>query len=163
MALLTWLPGVSIVTGPILVFIGLRFAFRRHPWLPAWLLNRTIQRTTIASIADKCESIEKRTSRILRPRLTNLVANVWLHRALGVAVAACGALLPLPIPLTNLPLAAPVVVIGLSLLEDDGLYATIGLSLATLVLTAVFVATWLGGAGVNQLWQHFFSLMVAGG
>ncbi len=157
MALLTWLPAVSVITGPILVFVGLRFSFGRRPWLPSWLLGRAVQRTTIASIADKCESLEKRTSRILRPRHLGLVHNVWLHRALGVAVAVCGVLLPLPIPFTNLPLAVPVIVIGLALLEDDGLYAVVGLALAALVFSSLAAATWFGGAGLGHLWHRYLT------
>lgn len=156
MALLTWLPAVSVVTGPILVFVGLRFSFGKRPWLPRWLLTRTVQRTTIASVAKTCESLERRTARVLRPRAVNLVRNVWLHRALGMAVAICGALLPLPIPLTNLPLALPVIIIGLALIEDDGLYAVIGLALALVVFASLAAATWFGGAGVEYLWHRYF-------
>lgn len=157
MALLTWLPGISVVTGPILVFVGLRFAFGQRPWLPRWLLERRIQRSTIASMADKCEALERRTSRLLRPRAIGLVRNLWLQRALGVAVAICGVLLPLPIPFTNFPLALPVIIIGLALIEDDGLYAVIGLALALLVFSSLAAATWFGGAGLGHLWHRYFT------
>ncbi|MBE2215002.1 MAG: exopolysaccharide biosynthesis protein [Opitutaceae bacterium] len=163
MALLTFLPVISVVTGPILVFVGLRFSFGKRPWLPKWLLERTVQRATIASIANTCERIEKRTARILRPRAVGLVRNIWLHRALGVVVAICGALLPLPIPFTNIPLAVPVIVIGLALLEDDGLYASIGLALGVLVLSSLAAATWFGSAGLGYLWHHYFPRDDAGG
>ncbi len=156
MALLTWLPAVSVVTGPILVFIGLRFSFGKRPWLPKWLLERSVHRSTIASVANTCESIEKRTARILRPRAVGLVRNPWLHRALGVVVAICGALLPLPIPFTNFPLALPVIIIGLALLEDDGLYAVLGLALGLLVLSSLAAAMWWGSAGLGHLWHRYF-------
>jgi hypothetical protein len=156
MALLTFLPAISVITGPILVFIGLRFSFGRRPWLPKWVLERSVQRSTIASVATTCERIEKRTARILRPRAVGLVRNIWLHRALGVIVAICGVLLPLPIPFTNFPLALPVIIIGLSLLEDDGLYAVIGLVLGLLVLSSLGAATWFGSAGLGHLWHHYF-------
>lgn len=155
-AVITWIPAVSVVTGPILVFVGLRFSFGQRPWLPRWLLRRTIQRSTVTAMAAKCEMIERRTSRLLRPRLTSVVRNVWMHRALGIAVAVCGVLLPLPIPLTNLPLAMPVLVIGLALIEDDGLYAILGLALAALVLGSLATATWFGGAGLGILWHRIF-------
>ena len=157
MALFTWIPAVSVITGPILVFVGLRFSFGKRPWLPKWLLERRLKRSTIASMAGTCESLERRTSRLLRPRAVGLVRNVWLHRALGVAVAICGALLPLPIPFTNLPLALPVIVIGLALIEDDGLYAILGLALAALVLSSLAAATWFGGAGLGHLWHRYFT------
>lgn len=162
MALLTFLPVISVVTGPILVFVGLRFSFGKRPWLPKWLLERTVQRSTIASIANTCEKIEKRTARILRPRAVGLVRNPWLHSALGVVVAICGALLPLPIPFTNIPLAVPVIVIGLSLLEDDGLYAVLGLALGVLVLSSLAAATIFGGAGLGHLWHRYFTRDDAG-
>lgn len=156
MALLTWLPVISVVTGPILVFVGLRFSFGKRPWLPKWLLDRPVQRSTIASVVKTCESLEKRTSRLLRPRAVGLVRNVWLHRALGVVVAICGVLLPLPIPLTNIPLALPVIIIGLALIEDDGVYAVVGLALALVVFSSLAAATVLSGAGVEYLWHRFF-------
>lgn len=156
MAMLTFLPAISVITGPILVFVGLRFSFGQRPWLPKWLLQRSVQRSTIASVATTCERFEKRTARILRPRAVGLVRNIWLHRALGVIVAICGALLPLPIPFTNFPLALPVIIIGLSLLEDDGLYAVIGLALGVLVLSSLAAATWFGSAGLGHLWHRYF-------
>lgn len=156
MALLTWLPAISVVTGPILVFVGLRFSFGKRPWLPKWLLERSVKRSTIASMASTCEAIEKRTARILRPRAVGLVRNPWLHRFLGVIVAICGALLPLPIPFTNFPLALPVIIIGLALLEDDGLYAVLGLALGVLVLSSLAAAMWWGSAGLGHLWHRYF-------
>jgi hypothetical protein len=92
-----------------------------------------------------------RLERALKPRWPEVVGPVT-ERLAGMLAVLLGLLLSLPIPLTNIPLSAPLVLLGLALAEEDGLMLVIALALgaavAAIVLTvsgALFLAAiaWL--------------------
>jgi hypothetical protein len=147
------LPGLSVVFGVILAFVGLRIAFARRPWLPRWILARPLRREILVGLANRLASFEKRTSRMLRPRIVYLCRDVRMHRVSGIVIAILGALLalPLPIPFTNIPAALPILLLGLGLLEDDGLFVIFGYATAFFAF-GIFVALfWFGGVGLDHI------------
>ncbi len=68
-----------------------------------------------------------RLERALRPRWPELLGPM-AERLAGLLAILLGLLLSLPIPLTNIPLAVPLVLIGLGLAERDGVMLAIGLA-----------------------------------
>jgi hypothetical protein len=77
-----------------------------------------------------------RLERALRPRGPELLGPM-AERLAGLLAILLGLLLSLPIPLTNIPLAVPLVLIGLGLAERDGLMLAIGLAVGAIVAIAV--------------------------
>lgn len=147
------LPGLSVVFGLVLGFVGLRIAFARRPWLPRWILERPLRREILIGLANRLAAFEKRTSRMLRPRIVFLCRDVRMHRVSGILIALMGTLLalPLPIPFTNIPAALPVLLLGLGLLEDDGLFVIFGYA-ASFFALGIFVALfWFGGVGLDHI------------
>ena len=98
----------------------------------------------LASLAEK----------ILHPRWTYFCRNPVLHRMHGVLIAFLSILLalPLPIPMSNMLAAIPIVLIALALLEDDGLYLMAGY-LAAIPCAVFFAVLFLfGPKAVAALW-----------
>jgi hypothetical protein len=77
--------------------------------------------------------------KILHPRLTFLASGETSRRICGLVILWMAFLLalPLPIPGTNILPALPVVLLGLGLMERDGLFVLAGYTMAG-VATAVF-------------------------
>ncbi len=73
-----------------------------------------------------------------RPRIKALVNNPTFHRLNGILVFFLGLILalPLPIPMTNLLAASPILCLGLGLLEDDGVFILISYALALVCFSA---------------------------
>lgn len=116
------IPGLSTPFGIILIFIGLRIAFGHRTWIPKFLLNKEIPYKTLEKVAKVAIKITNKLSFLTSTRWTYFVKNPLLHicHGLSIALMAFVLALPLPIPLTNLLAAYPILFFGLALLEDDG-------------------------------------------
>lgn len=132
-----YLPGLSAVFGLPLVFIAFQLVLgRQNLWLPPALARRSIARSTFARMAGAIAPWLARLERALRPRWPELLGPM-AERLAGLLAILLGLLLSLPIPLTNIPLAIPLVLIGLGLAERDGLMLAIGLAVGAIVAIAV--------------------------
>lgn len=151
------IPAVGLALGLLLSFIGLRIAFGHRPWLPRWMLEKPIRRETLLTLARRLARFELRTHKMLRPRLVALCRDPNLHRVNGILVAVLGVLVTLPIPFTNILAAVPILLIGLGMLEDDGVFVLFGYAAAFFVFGLFAAVFWVGKAGIDQLiegWRH---------
>jgi hypothetical protein len=136
-----YLPGLSAVFGLPLVFVALQLTLgRQRLWLPPALGRRSIARATFARMAGAIAPWLARLERALRTRWPEFLG-ATSERLAGLLAILLGLLLSLPIPLTNIPLAIPLVLIGLGLAERDGLVLAVGLALGAIVAIAVLALT----------------------
>jgi hypothetical protein len=91
----------------------------------------------------------KRFERILRPRYLLFTAPVF-ERLIGLVCLLLALLLPLPIPFTNIPVALPIAIMALAVLERDGVYALVGLVSGVLVIGLI---TTLGWVSIQEVLQ----------
>ena len=144
-----YLPGLSAVLGLPLAFVAVQMVLgRSRPWLPQAVLQRSISREDYARVIGKALPSLVRIEQLLKPRLSFLTVSVS-ERLIGCFCLVLSLLLALPIPLTNIPLALPVALFGLALIERDGLCALVAtalgvgaVSFATIAGWAVFKAVW---------------------
>lgn len=134
------IPGLSIPFGIVILCIGIRGAFRKKIWLPKRLLKKElspqtttkITRLTIKTLGVMKKWVHPRMIYLCRYRYAYLV-NGWV-----VAFLAFCMVLPIPLPLVNMPAAISIFLISIGVLEDDGLFLLIGY-IASLI-TALFFA-----------------------
>ena len=146
-------PGYATPFGIILVLLGLQIlAARKIPWFPDWALRKELPVTKGSKLLGAMIRFLKFFEIFLKPRLRFLTRGVG-YRLLGLLVALCGASMIIPLPLTNTVPSFAIFLIGLSLLEEDGLAALAGLfsALAGLTLsgTLIYFYVRLGGAGIT--------------
>lgn len=148
------IPGFSTPFGITLCFIGLRIAFAKHPWWPKWILEKSYSSSTLEKLTLKMMKVVEAMQKVLRPRLVFLIKNPVLHRLHGLLICILSVVLalPLPIPMTNMLAALPILALGLGLLEDDGVAIIIGYFLAV-VCFGGFIALILLGKSLG----HFFT------
>ena len=147
-------PGLSMPFGIVLFFSGLRIAFAQEPWLPGWLRVKKIPPATAMALLEALRKVAKLAEKILHPRWTYFCRNPFWHRVHGILIAFLSILLalPLPIPMSNMLAAIPIVLIALALLEDDGLYLAAGYLAAipcAVFFTVLFV---FGPVAVAVVW-----------
>jgi len=132
------IPGFSTPFGILLAFLGLRIAFAKRLWWPKWVLEKNLSSKSVSKLMTKTMKVVHAMQKILHPRLLFITRNPLLHRLHGLLVGVLGVLLslPLPIPMTNLLSAFPILCIGLGLLEDDGMFVLIGYFSACICFTA---------------------------
>ena len=147
-------PGLSMPFGLVLFYSGLRIAFAQEPWLPGWLRVKKIPPATAMALLEALRKVASLAEKILHPRWTQLCRNPFLHRLHGILIAFLSILLalPLPIPMSNMLAAIPIVLIALALLEDDGLYLAAGY-LSAIPCAVFFTVLFLfGPKAVTALW-----------
>lgn len=135
-------PGVPTVVGVALFIVSMQMVIGRHElWLPGFLSKRSFSRPALVKafekIAPRLEAIEK----IARPRwlaLTGKVATVLI--GLVVLFMAIILILPLP-PGGNFPPALACAVLGMGLVERDGVIVLFGLIASVAATAAVSVVT----------------------
>jgi hypothetical protein len=131
-------PGISTVLGAPLLFLAAQLILGpRAPWLPRFVMARSLQRPSFARAMAVAVPWIQRAERLLRPRL-QLLASRGFDRVVGLVCAVLAVVLMLPIPFGNMPPAVAICILALALLEEDGLATLAGLAAAA---GALFIAS----------------------
>lgn len=143
------IPGFSTPFGLILFFIGLRIAFGKRFHWPKSLLNKEISYATLEKLIHGCKKVLNCVKKWIHPRWTYL-HHPFFHIFHGLLIALLGLILalPLPIPFSNILTALPLIFLGIGLLEDDGLWLSIGYILSLIPIIFLF---WLIGLAFKTI------------
>jgi hypothetical protein len=144
-------PPVPLVSGLLLALVAVQIiAGRPAPWLPRALLHRSIARADVERAVLRAAPIFRRLERFSRPRMTILETAVSI-RAIGVIllILAVGIIFALPPIVGQIPLGVAVCLLGLGLVERDGVVVLAGLVIGSIGLTlnVGFVYALVSGVG----------------
>jgi hypothetical protein len=144
-------PPIPLVCGLLLALVAVQIiAGRAAPWLPRALLHRSIARVDVERAVLRAAPIFRRLERFSRPRMTMLETAVAV-RAIGfvLLVLAVGIIFALPPIVGQIPLGIAVCLLGLGLVERDGLVVIFGLIIGSIGLTlnVGFVYALVSGVG----------------
>ncbi len=143
-------PGLAGILGLPLMFLSAQMMLGMRPWLPAFIARRSMPRSAFAAMVVRVNPWLERAERLLKSRL-RLLASPLAQRGIGALCLILAIALALPIPFANLAPALAICLIGLGVLERDGLWIVIGFLAAAgallyvaglgyaLVKTAIFV------------------------
>ena len=152
-------PGISIPFGLAIALCGLRIAFGHKPWLPAFILNRSISYSVLERMVHFGCAIYEKVEKVIRPRLGFLLAGPGMGMMIGSAIALSGVFLSLPIPppfpLTNTIPGFAIICLSLGLMERDGGLILCGYLLTSIAAIYVALIALLGKAGFDHLWKMF--------
>jgi hypothetical protein len=152
------IPGLSTVFGLPQIVLALQMTVGlERPWLPHWLLDRTIARKDFDTMLTKSMPYLLRVEKVLRPRW-DVMSSYLAERLLGAVFVVLASIVSLPIPLGNQPPAIGIALISLGLVERDGVFIVFGL-IASLIAVAIASAVVLAGtAAVWLLITHLFGM-----
>ncbi len=138
------IPGLSTVFGVPQMFIAAQMALGWHkPWLPDWVLDKSLGRGDFQKIVDKSTPYLRRAEKLLRPRWA-VMSSYFAERLLGIVFLIMATIVAMPIPGGNWPPAVAMAFVSIGLVERDGLYIVIGLVAAVIAVCiagAVIAAT----------------------
>ncbi len=133
-------PGYGTPFGIVLLGLGLQIIVKRtHLWFPKFIQDKELPITKDSKILKAMIKFTSFFEVFLKPRLKFLTRGIF-YRLLGILIAICGLSMIIPLPLTNTAPAFGIFVIGLSLLEEDGIAAIVG---ALAALTGITLTTTL--------------------
>lgn len=154
------IPGLSTVFGVPQIFFAIQMIIgRERPWLPGWLLDKSLSAEDFRSIVTKSHPHLVRIESMLRPRLAALAAPL-VERLLGLVFLVLAVIVALPIPLGNWPPAIAMTVIALGLVERDGVFVLAGVFGAVI---AIAIALAVVGAGAAAVWLAVSWMLRGGG
>jgi len=141
LALLSFLPGISILAGAVMILPSLQLLFgKKSPVLPTQLGQIMIPTKRVNRgfywLLPKLRRIETR----VKPRLLLLTYD-FSQQLIGLVAFILAVIIAVPFPLSNLLPAISMLFISVGLLEKDGIYIGIGLaiSLVAIVLSVMIV------------------------
>jgi hypothetical protein len=133
------IPGMSIVTGTIIVVVAIQLLFGRNkPWIPKRALEFSFSRDTLLSAMERGRPYARRIDDFLKPSLTQ-VTDFPATRIIAI-VAIALALSMFPLALVPFAVAIPssaIVLFALGLTARDGRLIIAGFILAGLALALI--------------------------
>jgi hypothetical protein len=138
------IPGLSTVFGVPQIFVAIQMIVgAQRPWLPNFVLQRSITMKDFRTMVEKAEPHLQRIEKLLRPRLAAMSSTV-IERLLGLILLLLSIIVLLRFPFANQPPAIAQGLIALGLIERDGVVVLIGIGVAA-IATAIAIAV---GGGI---------------
>jgi hypothetical protein len=120
-------PGYSTPFGIILLLVGVQLALgRAAPWLPAWALDRRVSASLGRKMLGFGFGFFRRLEKWIRPRHEWMLAGGGRFAVAGVLLVMA-ALMTIPLPSTNTAPAIVIFLLGVGLIEKDGLAMVVAL------------------------------------
>lgn len=132
-------PPIPLVCGLLLALVAIQItAGRSAPWLPSALLRRSIPQEAVERAVGRALPVLQKLERWSRPRMSFLESPLAL-RLIGLLLfgLALGLLVAAPV-IGQIPLGIAVCLIGLGLVERDGVLVLIGLAMGAVGLAVNF-------------------------
>jgi hypothetical protein len=146
-------PPIPLFCGLLLVLVAAQIIFgRTAPWLPQALLRRSIARTDIERAVRRAVPVFRRLERFSRPRMT-ILDNAIALRVMGIilVILAVGIVFALPPLVGQIPLGIAVCLVGLGLVERDGLVVLGGLAIGSIGVTVSLSFIYAVISGIDTL------------
>ncbi len=145
-------PPIPLVCGFLLAFVAIQIALGRStPWLPRILLNRSVARVDVQRAVRRAAPVLRRLERFSRPRMS-VFESGFAFQLTGVVLLllSVGIIFALPPIVGQIPLAVGVCLVGLGLVERDGLVVLGGLAVGSIGLTLSASFVWAVVAGFEK-------------
>lgn len=127
---------------------------RDQPWFPPKMLARKVgngMRKFLTKVAGTLQKLERR----LKPRMGFMYRPAIFRFGMAPLLLACGISVAIPLPGTNSIAGLAILMIGLGMLEEDGLFGLAGMAIAAVGLTAAVVSVYFfvvyGPQGIDML------------
>jgi hypothetical protein len=155
LALVAMAPGVSIVSGLLILVLGVQMiAGRSAPAFPRRIGAYTLPTVYLSGSVRRVIPVLRHIEKIIRPRWpmppqTTKRAVGCIVVLLSIAVVFC------PIPLSNVAPAFVIALIAIAYLEEDGLFLSFALCLAVALLVIAGIVVWQAILGVQSIGSLF--------
>lgn len=155
--------GLAFVFGLLIAFLGFKMAFHSHRiWLPQWILKKKIPGKLLKKIIRQILWPLKKMRHLTHPRHPFFWKSKGMQKINGALIGVIGVCLAisLPIPLSSWIATIAIFLLGLGLLNDDGLLIAIAYPVALLYIGFVIVSLEFISLQDMIMWvkDHIFSL-----
>jgi hypothetical protein len=147
-------PGSAAFIGLLYILLSLQMLFGRdEPWLPQRVSRYRLSARAIAALRSRGVSFLRRVERLSRPRPLLLDERV-VSRGVALVVLVLGIVLLTPLPFLNTLPALAVLLMGIGLLNRDGVFVAAGLLLTAVILLVIAFGLGTLYALLNRLFRR---------
>ena len=145
-------PPIPLLSGLLLALVAAQLAAGwSYPWLPKALLRRSMATADVVRAVGRAMPTLLRLERWSRPRMT-VFESVLAVRLIGFILLALSIGLIFAAPIVGqIPLGIAVCLVGLGLVERDGVLVMAGVAIGLLGLALSLGFIWAIVAGIDQL------------
>ncbi len=130
--------GISTLTGLLMLFFSVQIALAiEKPWLPKFILEKEIRKELLLKALHIVTPYLKKIEPHIKPRLVLLNTPVALRLMGWLTLGFCIVIL-IPIPFSNFGPAMAIFLIGLGMLEKDGVFSILRAILGIIYCTLLF-------------------------
>ena len=127
---------------------------REEPWFPPKMLAKKVGGRFRAFLT-KMANILAKMERKLRPRFRKFYGERTFRYVIAPLIFVCGLSVAIPLPGTNSIAGLAILMIGLGMLEEDGLFGLLGVLIATiglaLAVVSIYVIVVYGPSGIDMM------------
>jgi hypothetical protein len=148
-------PGIAGIVGtPVLIFGIQMMLGHKRPWLPGFILRKTVSVAKFKRLIDIAEPRLQKLESYCKPRLTGLFGPLG-DRVVGLFAVLVALSVLIPFPGTNFPPSIALVIASIAIMEEDGYLLVVGylIGLAGLAYTATVL-----GASYHLILAGFASM-----
>ncbi|WP_338364991.1 exopolysaccharide biosynthesis protein [Candidatus Xenohaliotis californiensis] len=150
-------PGSTTIAAIPLLLFSLQMSIGMStPWLPKWVENKSIKRTTLALIAEKTSVPLRKVEKITSARL-DIIISLLGNKIFAILSLICSLSISLPVPLTNFIPAIGIVLMCLGVLNRDGLIMIIGIIVGIFGLCVSLSVIIFGPKMIIAMFKHIVS------
>lgn len=131
-------PGSAAAIGLLYIILAVQMLIGlERPWLPRRARAFRLSDRAVASLRNRGVPLLRRIERFSRPRAMMLDERIVL-RLVAAVLLVLGVILLSPLPFLNTLPALSALILGVGLLNRDGVFLLVGVLLAVLVLTIIW-------------------------
>jgi hypothetical protein len=147
------IPVLSTTLGVALGLVGFLLATGREIWIPKSVAAKVISYRKLDHVVGRLLRASARIEHWFHPRMLFLATGSRMVRVHGVFIMLMGltAAIPLPLPFNNLVAAFPILLLGFSLLERDGVLAIVSYLASIPCFVYYGALIYFGNAGLDRL------------
>ena len=136
-------PTPSITAIPLLLFAFQMALGLKGLWLPKWLGNLSVKRTTLALIFEKSAPFIRKFERIIKRRLAFMSSRIG-ERVVGLLSFIFALSILIPLPFTNLLPGIGIIIMSFGLIGKDGFIVLCGIFVGIIGLLFTVTVLLLG-------------------
>ncbi len=121
------LPGLSVILGLLIFFLGLGIVFNFPPYIPKKFSTISLESKFLAKLFHFLAMLSQKLEFVIRPRFSKIVIFSPMKKISGFIICLSGLFLALPLPPgTNFPPSLVIIIISLAHVECDGILLIVG-------------------------------------
>ena len=135
------IPGSSLILGVFLIFLSLQLVLRcQKIFLPKVILEKKVLKNTLIHILEKTRPYLEKIENSLKPRM-EFLDKPFFQSILGCVCVLLSVIIAMPLFLSNFLPGIALTLIGIGLIERDGLVILIGVAFG-IVSSFLVLAMW---------------------